>query len=93
MSGSGASKKGFELNFASIDKRRPHHPYDGELGIDIAFYFEGEYLGDIDNLLKSLFDAMQKDHYLVNDRQIRVVKAEIIENSLLQGIRIILNKH
>lgn len=82
------SKRGFEQDFAALTKFKPNKPYEGKLILKVDFYFTGEYLGDIDNLLKSLFDALERDGYFKDDWQIKEVGAKIHEYALIEGIGI-----
>lgn len=56
--------------------------------IKIGFHFKNGCQCDIDNLLKSLFDAIQKSNILKDDYQIKKVEAQIISDSFVDGISI-----
>lgn len=82
------NKKQFEQDFKATDKYKPYKTITGSLSLIVVFHFIGEYKGDLDNLLKNLFDALQRDNFIKNDNQIKSLSASIIENSFIEGISI-----
>jgi Holliday junction resolvase RusA-like endonuclease len=64
-----------------------------KISVDIVFHFVKEYRGDLDNLLKSLFDALQEAKVVENDNQIRKAKVEIKEDSLFEGISLMIKNY
>lgn len=70
----------------------PLYPICKRVSLYVEFHFRSEYLWDLDNLLKTLFDSLQKSEIINNDKLVRKVNAVIIDNSLIEGIRISLNE-
>ena len=64
--------------------------YEGNITVEITFHFSDKYRGDLDNLLKSLFDALQGAKIIKNDSQIRKAIVEIKEFEPFEGIALIL---
>ena len=85
-------RKFIELRENEFDSRvsNKKSPFDKKVSIKVIFYFEGNYNGDIDNLLKTLFDALQKSGIIKNDNQIRRVNAELKDNSIFEGISVLM---
>jgi Holliday junction resolvase RusA-like endonuclease len=93
VSGSiGKIKNDFAKRFCSIieeDRKKGNMYYKiikRRIRIKVVFHFYGMYTGDIDNLLKCLFDALQHAKVIKNDNQIRYLEALIEENSLIEGV-------
>ena len=61
----------------------------GNLSIDITFEIKGFRKRDLDNMLKSLLDALE-GHLFVNDNQIFEIKCRKIMNCISNKTRIIL---
>jgi crossover junction endodeoxyribonuclease RusA len=55
---------------------------DSELAVDCKFYVAGNRMGDIDNLVKGIFDGIQDnkrfDGIIKNDKQVKELSAKII---------------
>ena len=66
-------------------------PIREDVELSVKFYYpSGANVGDIDNLLKILFDGLQRANVLINDRQIKVLHAAIIEDD--EMIEIVIKK-
>ena len=78
------------FNLSIVNKKSIiQHP----IYISVKFFFVESCNSDLDNLLKSVCDALQKSKYIVNDKQIKKINAEIIENTLIDGISIAIHKY
>lgn len=78
--------KEFRFKLSSLISRKI---YKGNVKLNVKFFFKNIYKGDVDNLLKSLLDAL-KLVLVKDDNQIKKINAEIIENCFIQGIAIII---
>ena len=85
-------KKSFDLIFQEEKKGNRGKIVDTPVNIVVTFLFKGKCPSDIDNLLKSLFDALQ-GNMIVNDSQIKRVIAEIKEDSFVDAISVSINPH
>jgi len=89
-SGYGNNKKSFIYDFDKMfNEYHNDCSINDEVKLSIIFYFKHQCYADIDNLLKSLFDAL-KLKLLGDDSQIKEINAKIIENSFTDGISVII---
>lgn len=88
-----SNKKEFSNEFCRTNKNKPRRPLSCELSLSIVFYFIENNNCDIDNLLKNLFDALQKDGFLSNDKVIKKINVEIRDNDVMEGVRVIFKKY
>lgn len=87
------NKKKFAMEFCSLCKDKPRRPFDKNLYLKIIFFFSKKNNCDIDNLLKNLFDALQKDGYLSNDKIIKKINVEIRDDDVIDGVNIAFNRY
>lgn len=85
-------KKKFTADFLKISNIKNYKTKDYNLHADIVFHFAQKCNYDIDNLLKSLFDSIQCAGIIKNDKQIKKMYVEILEDSLIEGISLKLVK-
>jgi len=81
-----ATKKRFYTNFDINAKHYIYKPITKPIAVTLDFHFTGKCGVDIDNLLKSLFDALQHSDIIKNDNLIKKISVEIHECSMLEGI-------
>ena len=82
---SSTKKKKFVQMYSS---KKPHKPFFIDLEIHAEFMFSGNCGIDLDNLLKSLFDSLQSNRIIGNDKQVKRVEAKITEFATIDGIRL-----
>ena len=85
-------KRKFISDFLQISNITKYKTREFNLYANIVFHFTQKCNGDIDNLIKSLFDSIQKAGIIKNDKQIKKMYIEIQENSLIEGISLKLVK-
>ena len=89
-----SNKKKFITSFLEFKRQelKSNKSYNANVSLNVKFFFSNVSPSDIDNLLKSLFDALQEVKILRDDKQIKQVKAEIKEYSLFEGISLVIKQ-
>ena len=59
----------------ALEQIGTHKPLKGNLDIDIVFYMKGKLDTDIDNMVSSIFDVLEKAGCYENDKQITSLTA------------------
>jgi len=84
-------KKKFNREAVEFFKNKKWRKETGNIRLSAIFHFYNNCSCDIDNLAKSLLDSMNGIIYR-DDKQIKKLLLEIIENSFIEGISIIIGK-
>lgn len=50
--------------------------YDGEISVRLSFMMKGKLDTDLDNMVTSVIDVLQKAGIIVNDKKVMEIKAE-----------------
>ena len=90
------SKKKFDADFKDLikkehNKNNHRNIVEMDVRVNAIFHFKDEHPGDVDNLLKNLFDGLEGT-IIKNDKQIKKISAEIQNNSFVEGISLIVSE-
>lgn len=79
-------KRDFIKEFSLVKKSRRHVTFLKDLVVIVKFFFEKNCHSDIDNMQKTLFDALTRSKYIIDDKIVKKVTAEIKENVGIGGV-------
>ena len=65
----------FAVSLARMARRIPESPVDGNVAVRLAFFPPDGRLRDLDNLPKSVFDALTHAHVWLDDQQVRYIES------------------
>ena len=79
-------KEFYKLAEVLVDLNKFRVAPEVRISLELKFYFSGKCNCDIDNLCKTTLDFLQDKGVFKNDKQVKHLDANVLENMLLNGV-------